>query len=116
MTFQCPENNAKAVQAAKAKNKMGTGGSDAHNPKHIGLTYTEFQGEITCEREFIAALKRGQFRAVTARKRVQKELARRRRSYRLPKRAEVLTPIHETPTIESYTSYRDWVDDWRSVN
>lgn len=81
-TFQCPDKNTKAVKAAQEMQTYGTGGSDAHNPRHIGLTYTEFQGVITCEREFLTALKCGEFRAVTARKRVKEELARRRKAHR----------------------------------
>lgn len=86
-TYQKPEANRKAVRAAQDKGKLGTGGSDAHNPRDIGLTYTEFQGIITCEREFINAMKRGQFRAVTSRKRVEAELARRRASYRVSRKS-----------------------------
>jgi predicted metal-dependent phosphoesterase TrpH len=76
-TYQKPSANAQAVKAAKETRKLTTGGSDAHNPRDIGLTYTEFQGVITCEYEFIQSLKQGQFRAVTSRKRVEAELSRR---------------------------------------
>jgi len=85
--FQCPEKNKLARKAAEEKRKLGTGGSDAHNPKHIGLTYTEFQGNIVCELDFLNALKRGQFRAVVSRNRMKHELKRRRGFFSKAERA-----------------------------
>ena len=78
-TYQCPENNKYALTASKSKRKLGTGGSDAHSAQDIGLTYTEFDGEITCEREFLNVLRRGKYRAKMSRKRVQT----RQRQYKL---------------------------------
>jgi len=88
--YQCPEINKKALAAVKAKRKLGTGGSDAHSPLDIGLTYTEFEGEITCEREFLNALKKGQYRAKTSRKKV----SQRRRCYQA-RRAELIAQKEE---------------------
>ncbi len=42
---------------------QGTGGSDAHNPKYVGICYTEFDGEINTEAQLVKALKTGTYRA-----------------------------------------------------
>ncbi|MDY6844630.1 MAG: PHP-associated domain-containing protein [Thermodesulfobacteriota bacterium] len=39
----------------------GTGGSDAHRPKEIGLCVTEFENSIKSEAEFLSELRKGHF-------------------------------------------------------
>jgi len=74
-----PEANRMAVAAAKGLRKLGTGGSDAHDPRYVGVCYTEFKGVIRSSQDFLRALKRGEFRAVT-----QHGLARELRSRLAP--------------------------------
>ena len=82
-TYRCPHNNKKAVKAASEMGVQTTGGSDAHVARSVGLTYTEFQGIITCEQEFLEALWEGEYKAVTSRKRVAEEIERRRKDAEL---------------------------------
>lgn len=51
----------------------GTGGSDAHVPEQIGCCVTIFGNEIRNERELVAELKRGNFRAEDRRTAEQKD-------------------------------------------
>lgn len=53
--------NAKARKAALDLNMPMTGASDAHTARLLGATYTEFEGSITTEKQFIAALHSGNF-------------------------------------------------------
>lgn len=73
VALRCPNWNRKAATVAKKMGKLTTGGSDAHVASRVGVTYTQFDGNITNEKEFLAALKRGTYRAVTSRKRVEQE-------------------------------------------
>ncbi len=123
VTYQCSANNTKAVKAAESKNKLGTGGSDAHWVSGIGLTYTEFQGRITNEKEFLNALKRGQFRAITSRKRVAQERKSwftvrsqtKRSKFQKKYMADLFadTPDrhnHTAQELESYDGFETWDD------
>jgi len=71
VAVQEPGLNIKAGEAAKECKKLGLGGSDAHWASNVGIAYTEFQAVITCERDFVKALRYGQFRAITSQKRVK---------------------------------------------
>ncbi|QOR36853.1 PHP domain-containing protein [Clostridium sp. 'deep sea'] len=55
------ENNIKAAQSAKKKNKPVTGASDAHSIDRVGCFATYFYNRINNEQELIAELKKGQF-------------------------------------------------------
>lgn len=66
-----PAVNQKALREARRRRLWGIGGSDAHDPTWVGLAYTEFQGIIETTHDLLRALKRGTFRAVTARTRVE---------------------------------------------
>ena len=46
---------------------LGIGGSDAHIVSHIGRCATQFPQDIGSETELVAALKGGEFEAVTFR-------------------------------------------------
>ena len=50
---EAPESNAGALAIAEMYGKPVFGGSDAHKPDCVGLAYTEFHGEITCESDLI---------------------------------------------------------------
>jgi len=63
VSYQCPANNAKAQEAAKAKKVKGTGGSDAHSPRDVGLASTVFQKVFKTERDFVQALRTGKYEA-----------------------------------------------------
>lgn len=77
LTYKKPEWNAAARAAARKAGRMTTGGSDAHNPRDIGLTWTRFDDDITNARQFIRALRQGTFQAVTDHKRATAEYDRR---------------------------------------
>ena len=51
------ESNARAMEIAEEYGKPAFGGSDAHRPDCVGLGFTEFQGEITCESDLIRLVK-----------------------------------------------------------
>jgi predicted metal-dependent phosphoesterase TrpH len=72
-----PRTNAKALAAARSMGIPCTGASDAHFPDMIGLTYTEFDGEITSEASLVEALHSGKFRACRDEVLFQEKLARR---------------------------------------
>ena len=59
--------NQKAIEAARKLNIPYTGGSDAHMPSEVGYCYTEFDEEVTSD-NFIALLKKGNYRGVDARR------------------------------------------------
>jgi len=82
-TFQNPTANKKAAYIADT-HCMGTfGGSDAHNPRHIGLTYTQFDTVIKTEADLLRAMRAYKgFKAITSKKLVQAELEMRRRLFR----------------------------------
>lgn len=69
--YRDPHPNTLAVAAATKGRLAGTGGSDAHRPADVGLTYTKFSGRIDCEREFLELLRMGHCQAITSRKRVR---------------------------------------------
>lgn len=55
------ESNARAMEIAEEYGKPAFGGSDAHKMDCVGLGFTEFHGEITCESDLIRLVKeRGQ--------------------------------------------------------
>lgn len=57
---ESPESNARAMEIAAEHGLPTFGGSDAHRLDCIGLGYTEFQGDISCESDLIRLLeKRG---------------------------------------------------------
>lgn len=59
------QSNERAQKIAELFAKPVFGGSDAHKPDCVGLAYTEFNGEITCESSLIRLI-REQGRAATA--------------------------------------------------
>lgn len=59
-----PSVNKLAAKAARERGKLGLGGSDAHRASDVGLAYTVFHGDIRTERDLVAALRRGHYRAV----------------------------------------------------
>jgi len=89
-TFQNPRANAKAKVTALAMEVPGVGGSDAHNPRHIGLTYTRFNRPVQTYLDFIEALDAQDFTAMISRSRVDAELARRRKSARQRRACEAV--------------------------
>lgn len=50
--------NAGAAKLAEKYRKPGVGGSDAHKPDCVGLAYTDFPEEITCETDLISQIRR----------------------------------------------------------
>jgi predicted metal-dependent phosphoesterase TrpH len=82
-TFQNPHANKQAAAMAVAAGLVTFGGSDAHNPAHIGLCYTQFGAVIETEKDLLKAMKQGAAHAVTAKKLVQSELCRRRKTCRI---------------------------------
>ena len=59
--------NEKALETAEDLGIPYTGGSDAHQPKEVGSCFTEFRERID-HNNFIALLKRGNYRGVDTRK------------------------------------------------
>lgn len=59
--------NEKALETAEELGIPYTGGSDAHEPREVGSCFTEFQEKID-HNNFIALLKRGNYRGVDTRK------------------------------------------------
>ena len=57
--------DAIAQQMASEQGYLGIGGSDAHIVSHIGRCATRFNVPIHNEQELVAALKRGEFEAIT---------------------------------------------------
>lgn len=57
------EENELALKTAERLGLPTTGGSDSHNSEEVGRCYTEFFDEVT-EKNFIEALKKGNFRGV----------------------------------------------------
>lgn len=56
--------NSLATKMARQMGLPSTAGSDAHSPGALGSAWTEFDGKITNESQFLAALRAGSFRAV----------------------------------------------------
>lgn len=52
------ESNEKAAKLAYKYGKVGIGGSDAHNPRCVGMAYTELPEPIACETELIELIRR----------------------------------------------------------
>ena len=79
-TFQDPYSNKQAAKVGETHFFGHTfGGSDAHDPRHIGLCYTLIQGWIDSEYELLRAMRGFQTcKAVTSKKLVQAELKKRR--------------------------------------
>ncbi len=63
-----PSENQFAAQVAGVLGLPGTGGSDAHQAEEVGLFATRFPVRIESERELVAALRRGDYRAVAFRR------------------------------------------------
>lgn len=83
-TFQNPTANKKAAHLADTHCLGEFGGSDAHDPRHIGFCYTLFQGWIDSEYELLRAMQSFKgFKAVTSKKLVQEELQWHQSSYRV---------------------------------
>lgn len=59
------ESNAKAMEIARQFGKPTFGGSDAHKEDCVGLGYTEFAGNISCESDLIHLVKEMGPEAVT---------------------------------------------------
>ncbi|MDD4376723.1 MAG: PHP domain-containing protein [Eubacteriales bacterium] len=58
-TCESPESNRVAQLLAKRYDKPCTGGSDSHEEKYVGMAYTEFDADIRCNDDLIAAIKNG---------------------------------------------------------
>jgi predicted metal-dependent phosphoesterase TrpH len=56
--------NDNAAQLARGLRLPGIGGSDAHSAREVGVCATRFDGAISGEAEFLAALRAGSYRAV----------------------------------------------------
>lgn len=56
-TCETPMSNVLASQLADKYNKPGIGGSDSHKADYVGMAYTEFNCDITCNNDLIAAIK-----------------------------------------------------------
>lgn len=93
-TFQNPTANKQAVSVAETHCFNTFGGSDAHNPRHVGFCYTRFDAVIQTEVELLRAMRTYKgCKAITSKKLVQEELEWRRRSYRAkPARHHDLLP------------------------
>ena len=52
------ESNEKAAKLAYKYNKIGIGGSDAHNPNSAAMGYTELPEPVTCETELIELIRK----------------------------------------------------------
>jgi|Deesub1362A_J573_1020465.scaffolds.fasta_scaffold01274_14 predicted metal-dependent phosphoesterase TrpH len=63
-----PNENRFAAQVAQVLGLPGTGGSDAHQAEEVGLFATRFPVRIDDERDLVAALRRGGYRAVAFRR------------------------------------------------
>ncbi len=59
-TCEKEESNRLASALASKLGKPCTGGSDAHNEAYVGMAYTLFDREITCNNDLIAAIREGQ--------------------------------------------------------
>ena len=59
-TCEREESNRLASALASKLGKPCTGGSDAHNEAYVGMAYTLFDREITCNNDLIAAIREGQ--------------------------------------------------------
>lgn len=88
-----PEKNRLAAQAAAEVGFATFGGSDAHLAQNVGTCYTRFDAVIRTERDFLQAMKRGLVRAVTSRKRIEKQILRR---YAVLKEPQILAPIPDS--------------------
>jgi len=73
-----PWENDEAVRVAREMGISGIGGSDAHDPKYVGVCFSQFDGWIHSDKELAAALREGRKvkavrnrRAVKAIKRVR---------------------------------------------
>lgn len=55
---ESPESNAMAMEIAARFEKPIFGGSDAHKEDCVGLAYTDFAGDITCESDLIELVKK----------------------------------------------------------
>jgi hypothetical protein len=58
---RAPQTNLQAEAAIRDLGIRAVGGSDAHNPEQVGLTFTEFRGRITTEHELVRALLHGDY-------------------------------------------------------
>ena len=58
-TCESPEANLKAQALAKSYHKPCVGGSDSHKEDYVGMAFTAFQQQITCNNDLIAAITGG---------------------------------------------------------
>jgi hypothetical protein len=78
-TYQNPTANKKAAYVAETHIFTPFGGSDAHDPRDVGLCYTLFQGWVDSEAELLKAMRRFKgAKAVTSKKLVQAALNARK--------------------------------------
>ena len=82
--------NVLAKAAAESMKVPGFGGSDAHRPENIGITYTRFNRVITSYLDLIEAIDDGDFTAMISRKRVWdiQQAERKARKSRKPKASD----------------------------
>ena len=84
-TYQNPMANQKAAVLSGNHYLRSFGGSDAHNPQDVGLTYTLFQGIIRHEKDLLKAIRDSRTRAVTSKKLVHSRIKSDRGSYLMTK-------------------------------
>lgn len=56
-TCETPQANELASQLAEKHGKPGLGGSDSHKADYVGMGYTEFDEDITCNDDLIRAVR-----------------------------------------------------------
>lgn len=80
--FQYPAANIRAREAARFYDLGEIAGSDAHNPRHVGLAHTEFLADIKTDRDLVRELlNRNCVASVNANAMIE-EVCRRRRTGR----------------------------------
>lgn len=76
-----PSSNVKARELADHYNLPCTGGTDAHVAKYVGLAYTDFDEDITCNNDMIHAIKNGGIAAFGGRERTYKRSHEKRNMF-----------------------------------
>ena len=100
--------NRKADAAADARGSAKTGGSDAHDPKDIGLSYTEFTGVVRSQAQFLKALKAKKFSAVANTKCIKAKNSRERIWKSAPRKSKA--PKVSQPEQQSLEDFDTWLD------
>ncbi len=56
-TCETPQSNVRAARLANMHDKPGIAGSDSHKADYVGMAYTEIEGEVKSNNDFIRAIK-----------------------------------------------------------